>query len=232
MTCPTISNQLGCPGWPHTPKNHFQTASALPAPLPTGHTLHATHRITVNSKEQNARAVLYIHSKTQCFCGTGNAEGPGASAPASQRDARHWDTLVPHPSACTDRSIPSSSHTGKNLMCTFRNFKIFILSHKEAEPLSLPTAQPGSCRLPLRQWKACTIFQSCTDSHYFFLGEDQYLQSVLNHCFSSASSSVSAAHCQQGTKISELSLLQRLTYFKNFKWKILERPSLTEREIY
>lgn len=136
MTCPTISGQLGCPGWPHTPKNHFQTASASPAPLPAGHTLHATHRITVNSKEQNARAVLYIHSKTQCFCGTGNAEGPGASAPASQRDARHGDTLVPHPSACTGRSIPSSSHTAKNLMCKFRNFKLFILSHKEAEPLA------------------------------------------------------------------------------------------------
>lgn len=81
MTCPTISSQLGCPGWPHTPKNHFQTASASPAPLPAGHTLHATHRITVNSKEQNARAVLYIHSKTQCLCGTGNAVGPGHQHP-------------------------------------------------------------------------------------------------------------------------------------------------------
>ena len=93
-------------------------------------------------------------------------------------------------------------HTQLNFMCTCRNFKIFILSHRETEPLSLPTAQPGPCRTPLQQQKACTIFQSCTGSRYFFLGKDQYLQSVLNHCFSSASSSASTPCCQRGVRIS------------------------------
>lgn len=122
MTHPALAASWAAQADPAPRRTVFKQPLLYPL-LSTWRMSYRTRWITVNTKEKTTWAVLYIRTKTRYFCRTGSAEGPGTSAPASQRDARHWGGLVPDPSVCTGRRIPLFSQTDENSTCTFRNFK-------------------------------------------------------------------------------------------------------------
>lgn len=148
MTCPPLAAGWAAQADPAPSRTDFKRPPLyLLLSLPGARTQHDEVQSIPRSRRPEmccilaSRLEVFAELETPRDWGRQRPHLKGTHAPEKSRSQTHR-------LAQTEGS-PFFPHTAENSTCTFRNFKMFILSHREAEPLLLPTAQPSPCRTPL-----------------------------------------------------------------------------------